>query len=219
MPYRLAALLGCWAGSLLLLAGCQLKTPGDHAAADAPLDSIYSADYETDVPYVPTPEPVVNRMLEMAQVSSEDVVYDLGSGDGRIVLTAIQRFDAKRGVGIEIVPEFVEKARSYASLAGVTDRVTFRRADLYKVDLHDATVVAMYLYPDVINDIWPKLMRQLDPGDRIVSHEYTGGVDPSPNQTVRLDDHMIHLWIVPDTLPDGVAPADSVVAADSLAQK
>jgi len=122
-------------------------------------------------PYVPTPPQVVWRMLELADVSSDDVVYDLGSGDGRIVLAAAQRYGA-RGVGIEIDPDLVQKARKKARQLGVADRVTFRQADLFEVDLSDATVVMLYLWPDMNNRLRPKLQRVLDPGDRVVSHSF-----------------------------------------------
>jgi len=193
----------------LAIAGCEIKTPADHQVA--PADSAY----ETDVPYVPTPEPVVDRMLEMAAVSEDDVVYDLGSGDGRIVLRAVQKYDVQRAVGIEIVPELVRQSRNYARLAGVADRVTFRKADLFDVPLDDATVVTMYLFTDVITRLQPKLLRELDPGDRIVSHEYTGDDRWPPDTTVHLDDHAIHFWRVPEPIPSWAVP-DSVAAPDSL---
>ena len=192
----------------LATAGCEIKTPADHQVA--PADSAY----ETDVPYVPTPEPVVDRMLEMANVSDDDVVYDLGSGDGRIVLRAVQTYDVQRAVGIEIVPELVRQSRNYARLAGVADRVTFRKADLFDVPLHDATVVTMYLFEDVITRLQPKLLRELDPGVRIVSHEYTGDDRWPPDTTVHLDDHAIHVWQVPEEIPSW-AVLDSVSASDA----
>jgi SAM-dependent methyltransferase len=122
-------------------------------------------------PYVPTPSNVVWKMLELAEISEDDVVYDLGSGDGRIVLAAAQRYGA-RGVGIEIDPDLVRKARKKARQLGVADRVTFRRGDLFKTDLSDATVVMLYLWPDMNNRLRPKLKRELDPGDRVVSHSF-----------------------------------------------
>jgi len=126
---------------------------------------------EKGAPYVPTPPHVVWRMLELADVSEDDVVYDLGSGDGRIVLAAADRFGA-RGVGIEIDPDLVQKARKKARQLGVADRVTFRQEDLFEADLSDATVVMLYLWPDMNNRLRPKLQRVLDPGDRVVSHSF-----------------------------------------------
>ena len=207
VPPACAACL-CLAGCLLAVSGCELKTPADHQQ-NADVDSLY----ETDVPYVPTPDPVVERMLEMADVSEGDVVYDLGSGDGRIVRMAVQTYDVKRAVGVELVPELVDKSRSYARLAGITDRTTFHQADLFDIDLYDATVVTMYLYDSVIRKLKPRLLRQLDPGDRVVSHEYTGDDDRwPPDTTVVLGEHAIHLWTVPDDIPEWAA-------ADSLASE
>jgi hypothetical protein len=111
-----------------------------------------------DINYVPTPMPVVERMLELAQVGSDDVVYGLGSGDGRIVITAAQRHGA-RGVGIELNPVWVRDARAIAERAGVAGRVTFRVEDLFETDLREATVVALYLFPTVNARLQPKLAR------------------------------------------------------------
>lgn len=179
----------------LVALGCQPDAP------EPPASTTADSTYETDVPYVTTPQPVVNQMLEVAEVSNDDVVYDLGSGDGRIVLTAVQRYNAQRAVGIELVPELVRTSRSFARLAGVDDRALFRRKDLFDVNLHDATVVTMYLYPEVIEDVWPKLMRQLDPGDHIVSHNYTGNVRPHPDTTLHIGEHTVYAWTVPATRP------------------
>lgn len=126
---------------------------------------------EKGAPYVPTPRHVVWRMLDLADVSEDDVVYDLGSGDGRIVLAAAQRFGA-RGVGIEIDPDLVQKARTKAEQLGVADRVTFRQGDLFETDLSEATVVMLYLWPDMNNRLRSKLRSELDPGDRVVSHSF-----------------------------------------------
>jgi len=122
-------------------------------------------------PYVPSPQHVVWRLLRLANVSSDDVVYDLGSGDGRIVLAAAERHGA-RGVGIEIDPDLVRKSRTKAQQLGVTDRVTFRQGDLFEADLSEATVVVLYLWPDMNNKLRSKLQRELDPGDRVVSHSF-----------------------------------------------
>ena len=141
---------------------------------DAPQGAQQNAAADTvkkGAPYVPTPSNVVWQMLELAEISEDDVVYDLGSGDGRIVLAAAQRYGA-RGVGIEIDPDLVRKARKKAQQLGVADLVTFRRGNLFKTDLSDATVVMLYLWPDMNNRLRPKLKRELDPGDRVVSHSF-----------------------------------------------
>ncbi|MGH7305875.1 MAG: SAM-dependent methyltransferase, partial [Candidatus Rokuibacteriota bacterium] len=137
-----------------------------------------------EVPYVQTPTDVVTEMLRLAKVNAGDVVYDLGSGDGRIVIAAARDFGA-RGVGIEIDPGLVELSRERAQRAGVADRVTFRSDDLFEADLSDATVVTLYLSYRMNQQLRPKLMRELRPGSRIVSHDYDMG-DWLPAQTVRI---------------------------------
>jgi len=151
-----------------------------------------------DAPYVPTPVAVVERMLELAKVSKDDVVYDLGSGDGRMVITAAHRYGA-RGVGIEINPVWVRDAQRYAEVLKVTDRVTFRVDDLFTTDLREATVVTLYLLPWMNRKLAPKFRSELKPGARIVSHEYGIG-DWPPDHTEELmvngERHLIHMWTV-----------------------
>jgi SAM-dependent methyltransferase len=184
---------------LILLAGAP------PALGQAP-DSASEADTtEKDAPYVPTTSSVVRTMLEVAGVSESDVVYDLGSGDGRIPIMAAEEFGA-RGVGIEIDPELVEKARQKAREAGVADRVSIRRGDLFKADLSEATVVTLYLWPEINVKLRPKLLRALDPGDRIVSHDFRMG-EWAPDTTVdagygNTGRETVHLWTVPETVPD-----------------
>jgi SAM-dependent methyltransferase len=152
-----------------------------------------------DINYVPTPLPVVERMLELARVGKDDVVYDLGSGDGRIVITAAQRHGA-RGVGIEINPVWVRDARAIAERLGVAERVSFRVEDLFTTDLRDATVVTLYLFPTVNARLQPKLARELRPGTRVVSHEYRiGDWLPDHTETMIVDGrrHELHFWTVP----------------------
>jgi SAM-dependent methyltransferase len=152
-----------------------------------------------DINFVPTPVPVVARMLELARVGKDDVVYDLGSGDGRIVITAAQQHGA-RGVGIEINPVWVRDARALAERFGVGDRVSFRIEDLFATDLREATVVTLYLFPTVNARLQPKLARELRPGTRVVSHEYRiGDWPPDRTETMVVDGrrHEIHLWTVP----------------------
>lgn len=159
---------------------------------------------DKDAPYVATNQRIVRRMLEVANVSEDDVVYDLGSGDGRIPLTAATEYGA-RGVGIEIDPDLVARSRAKAKAAGVTDRVEFRQQDLFKTNLEDATVVALYLWPEINVKLRPKLLRQLDPGDRIVSHDFRMGewepdrvVDAGPDKTGTAT---LYLWVVPENPP------------------
>jgi len=147
------------------------------------------------VPYVATPEAVVDEMLELARVDSADVVYDLGSGDGRIVIAAAKRFGA-RGVGIEIDPERVREARENAREAGVEDRVQFIEGDFFTADIREATVVTLYLLPEVNRALLPKLLAELRPGTRIVSHNYDFG-DWTPEKTLGASRGTIYYWRVP----------------------
>ncbi len=122
-------------------------------------------------PYVPTPWVIVEEMLKLADIRAEDMVYDLGSGDGRLVITAAKRFGA-RGVGIELQPELVEMARTGAKREGVGDRVKFVQGDLFETEIKDASVVMLYLLPRFVTRLVPRLRAELRPGTRIVSHDY-----------------------------------------------
>ena len=122
-------------------------------------------------PYVPTPWVIVEEMLKLAGIRGEDVVYDLGSGDGRLVITAAKRFGA-RGVGVELQTELVEMARIAAKHEGVADRVKFVQGDLFETDIKDASVVMLYLLPRFVTRLVPRLRAELRPGTRIVSHDY-----------------------------------------------
>jgi precorrin-6B methylase 2 len=153
-----------------------------------------------DVPYVPTPQAVVDRMLQIANVNSNDVVYDLGSGDGRIPITAVRQFNAKRAVGIDINPERISEANQNAQQANVTDRVEFRQQDLFKTDLRNASVVTLYLLSDVNLRLRPKLLSELKPGTRIVSHAFDMG-DWKPERTENLAGSTIYYWTVPQNVP------------------
>jgi SAM-dependent methyltransferase len=148
-----------------------------------------------DVPYVATPEGVVAEMLELARVGPGDVVYDLGSGDGRIVIAAARRYGA-RGVGIEIDPERVREAAENAEQAGVAPRVRFVEGDLFAAEIGEATVVTLYLLPEVNRRLLPRLLAELRPGTRIVSYRYGLG-DWAPAKTVQASRGSLHLWVVP----------------------
>ena len=157
---------------------------------------------EADVPYVSTSRAIVDSMLSLAGVGEGDVVYDLGSGDGRIPIRAARKYGA-RGVGIEIQEKLVEKARRNADAAGVSDRVHFRQADLFEADLSDATVVTMYLLPAVNLKLRPKLFRELAPGTRVVSHSFHME-EWTPDVTKEIGDTMLYLWRIPEETPDFV---------------
>jgi uncharacterized protein (TIGR03000 family) len=151
--------------------------------------------------FVPTPEEVVEEMCKIAKVGKDDVVYDLGCGDGRIVITAITDFKAKRGVGVDIDPRLVELSKKEAKTAKVEDRVTFRHQDVLTIkDLSDATVVMMYMGEDVNLRLMPILKSTLKPGSRIVSHDFKMG-DWKPDATSTIfdefgDEHEIYLWTI-----------------------
>lgn len=148
-----------------------------------------------DVPYVPTPPEVVEAMLKLAGVKPGDIVYDLGCGDGRIVIAAAQKFQA-RGVGVDINPERIREASENAKNAGVTDRVRFVEKDLFEVEIKEATVVTLYLLSDVNLRLRPKLLKDLRPGSRIVSHAFDMG-DWQPEKQLEVNGRRIFLWTVP----------------------
>lgn len=162
-------------------------------------------EHAPQVPYVPTPHAVVEEMLRLAKVTPDDVLYDLGCGDGRIVIAAAQRFGA-RGVGVDINPQRISEAQANAQQAGVTDRVQFLQQDLFATDLHAATVVTLYLLPTVNLQLRSILLEQLKPGSRVVSHEFHMD-DWRPDRTVRVGDHKIYLWVIPAQVAgDWVSP-------------
>jgi len=157
-----------------------------------------------EVPFITTPDNVTVSMLKLAGVSAKDFVLDLGSGDGRIVITAVRRFGA-RGLGVEIVPELVERSRRNAQAAGVAERAEFREQDLFKTDLTAASVITMYLLPAVNLQLRPALLA-LKPGTRLVSHDWDMG-EWTPDRTLTVEAptknigreklSQLHLWVVP----------------------
>jgi SAM-dependent methyltransferase len=176
-----AALSGCAAGS----------SPGGGSEPAAPA--------KLDVIFVATDLSIVNAMLTLAGVTRDDVVYDLGCGDGRIVIAAAKEFGA-RGVGVDLDPQRIREAQANAIRAGVADRVTFRVEDVFDTDVQSATVVTLFLSPELNARLRPKLTSQLRPGSRIVSHRY--GIDDwVPERTVTLSvretRNHIFLWRVP----------------------
>jgi SAM-dependent methyltransferase len=158
-----------------------------------------------DVEYVPTPHPVVAEMLRLVAVKSTDVIYDLGCGDGRVVITAAKRYGA-RGVGIDIDPKRIKESRANAQQAGVAKRVKFLQQDLFETDIREATVVALYLLPELNRKLRPKLLSDLRPGTRIVSHDFDMG-DWHPDQIVYVPgstyEHTVYYWVIPANI-DGV---------------
>lgn len=148
-----------------------------------------------DVPFVPTPEEVVDEMLKLAGITKNDVLYDLGCGDGRIVVTAAKRYGI-RGVGVDIDPERIQEANANAKAAGVADRTRFIEKNLFDADIHEATVVTLYLLPSVNEKLRPKLLKELKPGTRIVSHQFDMG-DWKPDKKVEIGYRTLYLWTVP----------------------
>lgn len=148
-----------------------------------------------DVPYVPTPQAVVEKMLDLAKVNSKDTVYDLGCGDGRIVITAAKERGA-RGVGIDLNPQRIAEANANAKSAGVTDKVKFMVGDLYKANFSDASVVTLYLLPDVNRKLRPQLWKQLKVGTRVVSHSFDMGNEWPPEKEEKVDGKTIYFWTI-----------------------
>lgn len=159
----------------------------------------YNDEGKKIVPYVPTPQDVVERMLELAQVKKGDVVYDLGSGDGRIVVTAAKKYGVK-AIGFEIDPERIKESAENIKKAGVGHLVEIRQQDIRTVDLSPATVLTMYLLPEVNLMIRPNIRKQMKPGSRVVSHDFDMG-DWKPLKTEQIKDasswdHTLYLWHV-----------------------
>ena len=183
------------------------QSPASTASPQPPanVSNVQFAEDPLDVPYVPTPDAVVARMLEVAKVNSGDLLYDLGSGDGRIVVTAAKKYGA-RGVGYDLNPKRIEESNENARKAGVTDRVRFVEQDLFEADLTGATVVTLYLLPGVNLKLRPKLLKDLAPGTRVVSHNYgMGDWEPTSVDEIDVDGakHFVYYWTVP---PDGALP-------------
>lgn len=214
MPSKIKSLLiaGFSVGSLMVV-GCtqqrqfeaeaQAPTPtAQTPATTAPATT--APQRSPDVPYVPTPQEVVDQMLQLANVSNNDVLYDLGSGDGRIPITAVQKYNATRAYGVEINPDLVQRSRQNIQTANVGDRVEILQQDLFQTDLREATVVSLYLLPDINLRLRPKLLQELRPGTRIVSHDFDMG-EWKPDRVVQVQgpsrQHTIYLWTVPENPP------------------
>ena len=146
--------------------------------------------------YVPTPQNVVDKMLEVAKVTKDDYVFDLGSGDGRIPITAAWRYGA-RGFGVDINPKLIAEARKNAKIAGVSELVEFRQQDLFKTSVRDATVVGLYLFVWANEKLRPRLISELRPGSRIVAHDFPIGDDWKPDLEEDVENRTVYLWYVP----------------------
>jgi SAM-dependent methyltransferase len=192
MQFPKPRLLGCLAAAIVLtfIASAQNDKPRR----------------EPDVPYVPTTEPAVDAMLKLAQVKATDIVYDLGCGDGRIVIAAAKKYGA-HGVGIDINPQRIREAKTNAKTAGVENLVRFEENDLFLADFHPATVVTLFLLPNINLKLRPQLLEQLKPGTRVVSNTFDMGdwkavkefsVDDDPNDEDTGLSKRLYLWIVPE---------------------
>lgn len=156
-----------------------------------------------DIGYIPTSQEAVGAMLTLAGVTEDDILYDLGSGDGRIAIAAAQQFGT-RGVGIDIDPERIREANENAQTAGVSDRVEFRQQDLFESDFSDATVVILYLLPHLNLRLRPELFRQLKPGTRVVSHDFDMGYW-KPDQVMQIqmpEESTLYYWVIPEKIPE-----------------
>jgi SAM-dependent methyltransferase len=165
-------------------------------AAEPKVAEVPNPNRKLDVWYVPTTMEIVERMLDVANVSPLDVVYDLGCGDGRIVIAAAKKYGA-RGVGVDLDPARIREARANAKKAGVEQLVRFEVGDMFKTDLTAATVVTLYLLPELNRRLKPKLFAELRPGARVVSHDWDMGRDWPPDRYVRLGGDGIYLWTMP----------------------
>jgi tRNA G37 N-methylase Trm5 len=176
-----------------VLAGVSSPSPAraeERQALAAPVQT----ERRPDVIFVPTRELVIEAMLKAANVTPNDVVYDLGCGDGRIVVAAAKL--GARAVGIDIDPQRIKEANENAAKNGVTGKVQFRQEDLFEADIREATVVTLYLLPSLNVKLRPRLMEQLRPGTRIVSHDFDMG-DWAPEQTLSVDGKTVYLWTIP----------------------
>jgi cyclopropane fatty-acyl-phospholipid synthase-like methyltransferase len=191
------------AGALAAAAGAgQMARPVDlgrgrpfEVAQGRPFDGAQGRLRAPDVKYVPTPQSAVEAMLELARVTADDIVYDLGSGDGRIPITAAKKYGA-RGVGIEIDRFYLRDAMDNLAKAGVADRVTFLNQDLFESDISPATVVTLFLLPRLNQQLIPKLKRELRPGTRVLSHQFDMGDQWPAEQTRDVNGLTIYLWTI-----------------------
>jgi precorrin-6B methylase 2 len=193
--------------SILLVAA--LSVAAQTAAQQAPAAAPHKELRAPDVIFVPTPQEVVEAMLKVAKVGKGDVLYDLGSGDGRIPITAAQKYGIARGIGVDINPERIQEANENLRKARVGDRVRFVNADLFETDLSDATVITLYLLPALNLKLLPKLLKEVKPGTRVVSHAFDMG-SWKPQQTLKVGTRSVYFWTIP---APGTPSYEAAVAA------
>ena len=206
MSLRLRAIVVFAMGSSFISVGATLAPENQPAIAQSqsPAAPPQTPLRKPDVMFVPTPPEVVDRMLAMAKVGKNDILYDLGSGDGRIPITAVRKWNVQRAVGIDINPKRVRDANARAKRAGITDRVQFLNQDLFESNFREATVVTLYLLPKLNVKLRPQLLTQLKPGSRVVSHNFDMG-EWAPDRTEKVDvhgqPHTVYLWTIPASPP------------------
>jgi SAM-dependent methyltransferase len=190
---RPRALLTTWLIALTLLAGCA----GTATTTGAPATAAAKPAPKLDVIWVPSPPEVIKAMLDAAKVGPSDLVYDLGCGEGEILIAAAKR--GARGVGVDLDPERIRNAKANAAREGVADRLTFLEQDLFKTDVSKASVVTLYLLPELNDRLKPKLLKELRPGTPVVSHDFGMG-DWAPEQSIEVPltrMHRVFLWRIP----------------------
>ena len=198
--------------------GASALTAGILSSATASAQGV-KQPLKLDVPYVPTPQKIVDRMLTIAKVSPEDFVMDLGCGDGRMLVTATSKFGAKGGYGVDLNPVRIKEATENARIAGVSDKVKFEIRDLFTMSIAQANVLTMYLLPDVNLRLRPRILDEMKPGSRIVSHDFNMD-DWRADYFEAEDGHDIYFWVVPAKVGgDWSVRADGVDYTLSLRQR
>lgn len=182
----------CWSATV----NAQNSNPPRPSNADSKRSDSAAQLREPDVVYVPTPMDLVDAMLKVTKAGNGDVVYDLGSGDGRIPIRAVEKFNVARAVGIDINPERIREARENAKKAGVEARVRFSNEDLFETKISDASIVTLYLLTALNLKLLPKLLQELKPGTRVVSHAFDMG-SWKPQQTLNIDGRQVYFWTIP----------------------
>ena len=206
----------CWVAMALCLGSVWSDALAQSPQTTAPSSTASSKQLRSpDVIYVPTPPEVVDAMLTVANVRQGDVLYDLGSGDGRIPIMAVQKYNVTRATGIEINPERIMEAQENLKVAGVGDRVRFRNEDLFEANFSDATVVTLYLLPALNIKLLPKLLRDLKPGTRVVSHAFAMG-DWKPDQTLEIGGRAVYFWTIPARGTAAYAAASAAAGTGGL---
>lgn len=207
------------AGSLLF-AGCSQQTTSELSTNPATTNpntvEVQQSTPETkpkqekpNAPYEPSPQVIVDKMLEIAKVGKNDIVYDLGSGDGRIPITAAKKFGA-RSIGIEIDPKLIKKANENARNAGVTDKVKFLQQDIFKTNFSDATVVTLFLEDWINIKLRPQLFQQLKPGTRVISQRHHMGDWVDYDYQDEYEGRMIYMWTIPENVPENLRSAPNI---------